>query len=247
MSICLAFVALQSGADNHLAKSNIGQMGVYVQDLYKRIDFGQTALLKYAVFENAYKGYTALKNAGKINLTKNIIAICDYSMSSVEKRFWIIDLDSCKVLFNTLMAHGQGSGEEFAVQFSNKENSHQTSLGFFVTGDTYMGKHGLSLYLNGMDKGFNDAALQRAVVMHGAEYVSQDFINQHQRLGRSWGCPALPISEANAVIELLKNGSCFYAYFPSEQFLQNSYWLNNKRLLDPDFNILLTSANKDGV
>ena len=200
----------------------------YINSLYSKIDFTRFEKLNPEVFEKAYRGFINLKAANKLNTEKEIITICDYSLSANSKRLWVIDLRDKKVLFNSFVAHGQGTGEEFATAFSNKENSHQSSMGFFVTGNTYMGEHGLSLYLHGMDDGFNSAAYQRSIVLHGAAYVCESFINAHKRLGRSWGCPAVSSTLAPQLIPLLKEGTCLFAYYPSAQYLSTSYWLNKK-------------------
>ncbi len=159
-------------------------------DAYNLINFGKEAPLSRDVFRKAYLGYQNLKDANKLNTSESILSICDFSLSANVKRLWVIDLESHKVLFHTLVAHGQGTGEEFAVNFSNRDNSHQSSMGFYVTQETYSGDNGYSLKLNGMDRGYNDRAYDRAIVMHGAEYVCDNYIRSNQRLGRSWGCPA---------------------------------------------------------
>ena len=137
----------------------------------------------------------------------------------------MIDLNEKKVLFNSLVAHGKGTGEEFATAFSNIESSHQSSLGFYVTETTYNGSNGYSLKLIGMDKGYNDAAMQRAIVMHGADYVSEDFIKAEKRLGRSWGCPAVPRALAEPIINTIKDKTLLFIYYPDQQYLSQSEWL----------------------
>ncbi|HTN17289.1 MAG TPA: murein L,D-transpeptidase catalytic domain family protein, partial [Chitinophagaceae bacterium] len=184
--------------------------------------------LNPVVFETAYRGYANLKAAGKLAADKQLISIADYSLSANTKRLWIIDLKTNKVLLNTYVAHGQGTGEEFATAFSDRENSHQSSLGFYVTGETYTGEHGLSLYLHGMDNGYNTNAYRRSVVLHGAAYVSEDFIRAHKRLGRSWGCPAVAEELAGDMINLVKDGTCLFVYYPNERYHATSYWLNKK-------------------
>ena len=145
-------------ADETSPLYNEAKLESYVADVYKQIDFSQSDRLSLEVFTKAYHGYLNLRDAGKLNADRQIISICDFSLSSAQNRLWIIDLATKKVLFNTYVAHGQGSGEEYATEFSNRENSHQSSLGFYVTGDVYNGEHGASLHLNGMDNGFNDNA-----------------------------------------------------------------------------------------
>jgi len=131
------------------------------------------------------------------------------------------------VLFNSLVAHGKNTGEEFATNFSNTESSLQSSLGFYITENTYEGENGYSLRLEGMDSGFNDAAMQRSIVMHGADYVSEDFAAQHQRIGRSWGCPAVPRALAAPIIDTVKGQSCLFIYYPDQNYLSQSKWLNS--------------------
>ena len=226
----LLFCTIDAKADNKPENSNTSAQSAteYVSGIYNKINFCREARLNPAVFETAYRGYTNLRAAGKLNTGNEIISIADYSLSSNTKRLWIIDLHSKKVLLNTYVAHGQGTGEEFATAFSNRENSHQSSLGFYVTGQTYMGEHGLSLHLHGMDNGYNSAAYQRAVVLHGAAYVSEDFIKSNQRLGRSWGCPAVATELSAQIIKTVKDGTCLFIYHPDKKYLASSYWLHKK-------------------
>lgn len=211
------------------------QLQQQIAEVYKKIDFTNVDRLPFYVFQKAYIGYQNLKYAGKLDDDKRVITICDFNLPSTENRMWVIDLATKKVLFNTYVAHGQGTGEECAVAFSNKMNSHQSSIGFYVTGDTYTGEHGTSLHLYGMDKGFNDAAYQRDIVVHGADYVSDRFIKENERLGRSWGCPAVAPELAIPIINTIKEGSCLFIYYPDQQYLQTAYWLNErKRLAEGD-------------
>lgn len=195
--------------------------------LYKDLDKSVCkTTLKFDVFAQAYIGMVNLKTSQIIDKHSGIITIVDYSLSANVPRLWVIDLKKKKILYNTLVSHGQGSGEEYAVSFSNRENSHQTSLGFFLTDTTYYGRNGYSLRLHGLDMGYNDRALERAIVIHGAPYVSEKFIEENQRLGRSWGCPALP-EELNAeIIDLIKEGTLFFGYYPDPTYLTSSIWLN---------------------
>jgi hypothetical protein len=196
-------------------------------ELYKSISFDPNHQLNIEVFEKAYLGFLNLQKAGKLDANAHILSICDFSMSSNTKRLWVIDLNEKKVLFNSLVAHGKNTGEEFATQFSNTESSNQSSLGFYVTENTYNGDNGYSLKLQGMDKGFNDAAMQRAIVMHGADYVSESFANQHQRIGRSWGCPAVPRELASDIINTIKDKTCLFIYYPANSYLSSSEWLKS--------------------
>jgi hypothetical protein len=165
--------------------------------------------------------------AGKIE-NPNVITICDFSLPSTEPRMWVIDLTTHKVLFNTHVAHGKGSGDTYASRFSNKMDSHMSSLGFYVTGSTYKGKHGNSLHLNGMDEGFNDRAYDRAVVVHGSKYVGEKYAEANNTLGRSWGCPAVSNKLAQPIIKEIKDGSCLFIYYPDTKYHASGYWLNKK-------------------
>jgi hypothetical protein len=204
-----------------------------VHKLYDEIDFGKTTPVNAEVFARAYFGFLNLKDQGAISEEKSLLTICDFSLSSNVPRMWVIDVKKKKVLFHTLVAHGQGTGEEYAREFSNIEGSHQSSVGFFVTKDTYYGDNGYSLRLEGMDVGYNHNAMSRAIVMHGADYVSESFIQANQRLGRSWGCPAVSRKLAKPIIDAIKEGSCLFIYYPDKKYLASSKWLKNT----PRYNI----------
>ena len=154
-----------------------------------------------------------------------LLTVIDYSKPSTEKRLWVLDLEREEVLFHELVAHGKNTGDNVARSFSNRNESKQTSLGVFVTGDTYFGGNGYSLRLEGLEPGVNDLARPRAIVMHGAPYVSQEFAAQHGRIGRSWGCPAVSQKVAREMIDTLKGGSVVFSYFPDEQWLGGSSFL----------------------
>jgi hypothetical protein len=199
----------------------------YIQFVYNKLSFKKINKLKYETFSKALYGYLNLKEAGKIR-GNAILTVCDFSLSSNTKRMWVIDLAKKKVLFNNLVAHGMGSGEEFATKFSNIEDSHQSSLGFYVTGETYMGDNGYSLKLHGVDGSWNSKAYDRAIVVHGADYVNADFANANNRLGRSHGCPALPRNLTEPIISKIANGHVLFIFHPTKQYLKSSFWLNNR-------------------
>ena len=179
--------------------------------------------LRYEVFEKALTGYLNLKSANQLS-EKPLLTIVDLEQSSKKKRLWVIDLEKKDVLFYTYVAHGKGSGDEFARQFSNIENSNMSSPGFYVTQETYTGKHGMSLRLDGMDEGFNSNARQRAIVMHSAEYASEQSIKALGFLGRSQGCPAIPVAQHQAIINALKGKTCLYIHAPVKNY--RSQYLN---------------------
>lgn len=153
------------------------------------------------------------------------LTIIDYSKASTEPRMWVLDLASRELLYQELVSHGQGSGGNFATKFSNQRDSHQTSLGLFVTDTTYVGRNGYSLRLDGLDHGFNDRARERAIVMHGAPYVNSETAKSLGRLGRSHGCPAVRETIARELIDRVKGGSLVFSYFPDAEWLKHSKYL----------------------
>lgn len=200
----------------------------YIADLYNEIDFGKGDKLNAEVFDKAMRGYLNLKAANKLTSNKQILSVADFTKSSTENRLWIIDLKAKKVVYNTYVAHGQGSGMDLPTVFSNEDGTHASSLGFYVTADVYVGKHGNSLRLDGQDNGFNNAALARGIVVHAADYVSKANISGQGRLGRSWGCPAVSPELAQPIINTIKGGTCLFIYYPSKTYLKTAYWLNKK-------------------
>lgn len=196
-----------------LAVNSKSSLDLKVAKVYGKLHATNIDLPQLESFSEALKGFYALKEKGVVK--KDILTLIDFSLSSNVKRLWIIDLSTNTVLINTLVAHGRNTGEEFATSFSNDSSSFKSSLGFYATGEIYNGKHGKSLKLDGLEKGVNDHARDRGVVMHAADYVSNSFINSHQRLGRSQGCPALPVELTDEIIDTIKNKSCLYIYHPS--------------------------------
>lgn len=181
--------------------------------------------LSKEAFGFAWKGYQYLLNKKKIGRS-NYLTICDFSQSSKQKRLYIIDVENQELVTNTYVAHGKNSGAEYATSFSNKPESLQSSLGFYVTANTYIGEHGLSLRINGVDPGYNNKALERTIVIHGAAYVDGARTRAGGYMGRSWGCPAVPEKESAAIITTIKNGTCLFIYHPSKQYLRGSTILN---------------------
>lgn len=186
-----------------------------IEAVYNELKSNSFSLPSFDCFSIALEGFYKFKEKGFFQ--KDIITLIDFSKSSNSKRLWIIDLGKNEVLLNTLVAHGRNTGDEFANYFSNKEQSYQSSLGFYATAEVYNGKHGLSLKLDGLQKGLNDNARERAVVLHGADYVSEKFIQNNKRLGRSQGCPAVPLEYNDKIISLIKDKSCLFIYHPSKK------------------------------
>jgi len=183
---------------------------------------GLDSILSFDAFRLAMIGM------GKIEEIKNkkIITIIDFSKLSTQERFFVVDLQNRRVLYKSLVAHGKNSGENMANSYSNDSESLKSSLGFFLTAETYSGKHGYSLKLDGLEPGINDNARQRAIVIHGAGYVSESYAKQNGRLGRSWGCPALPIDSSKEIIDQISEGSCLFIYGDDREYLKASRILN---------------------
>jgi hypothetical protein len=192
--------------------------------LYTSLEL-ETLGLSQEAFEYAYKGYEYLLEQ---NLVANpgYLTICDFSQSSSQKRLYLIDITNNEVVMNTYVAHGKNSGLDYATRFSNKPESLQSSLGFYVTRQTYTGEHGLSLRVQGLEPGFNDKAYERAIVIHGADYIGKDRLRNGSFMGRSFGCPAVPARESASLINTIKNGTCLFIYHPAKNYLQKSKILN---------------------
>lgn len=194
-------------------------------DVYADVNLSETGLSR-DVFTLALKGLKKLDTNGKLQ-NPNIITIADYSQSSNKKRLYVIDLKNKKLLFNTYVAHGRNTGEEFARSFSNDEGSLKSSLGFYITENSIVGSHtGFALMINGVEKGFNDHAIKRAIIIHAAEYATEDFIKKNGRLGRSLGCPSLPPDMNKPIIESIKGGTCLFIYNPDNKYICSSSLLN---------------------
>lgn len=193
---------------------------------FSRTDFEVSELgtIETEVFDLALGAASCAVKSGVVKNPPTLTVI-DYSKPSSEQRLWVFDLRSRELLYQELVAHGQGSGANMASQFSNEPETHRTSLGLFVTRDTYVGKNGYSLRLDGLDKGVNDRARERAIVMHGAPYVSDAFVKANGRLGRSWGCPAVRELVAREMIDTVKGGGLVFAYYPDSDWLKSSKYL----------------------
>jgi L,D-transpeptidase-like protein len=193
--------------------------------IYNEMNLGDSGLSEKA-FEYAWVGYYKLQKKGLLHNT-NVLSICDFSQSSSNQRMYVIDVRNRRLLYRTYVAHGINSGETFANSFSNTDESCKSSLGFYVTSTTYYGSNGLSLRINGLDRGFNDHAARRSIVIHGAPYVSQRILNKYGVMGTTFGCPAIPTEMTDQIIPTVKNGSCFFIYFPSKKYLAQSTVLNS--------------------
>jgi hypothetical protein len=192
--------------------------------LYDSLQLSDLGLSK-AAFEFALTGYNTLIESGKIQ-KDNILTIIDFSLPSSKKRLFVIDLVSGQLLFNTFVSHGKNSGTVIATRFSNAFNSLKSSLGFYTTAETYQGKHGYSLRLEGQEAGINDNAYNRGIVIHSADYVNENRANQKGFIGRSQGCPAIPESLKRPIIETIRDGSCLFVYSPDRFYAAHSKLLN---------------------
>lgn len=177
------------------------------------------------IIQMAVSGYLNLVEEGKID-KGSPLSVIDFSLPSSKERLWIFDLEEGKLLYHSLVSHGRNSGDLMAKKFSNINSSFMSSLGFYVTGETYQGKHGYSLRLDGIEKGFNDLARERAIVIHGADYANKEFVKNTGRLGRSLGCPALPMDVYKEVIDTIKDGSCLFIYGNDAEYLSKSPLIN---------------------
>jgi hypothetical protein len=180
----------------------------------------QQAGLSKKVFTMALKGMAKLVRTRHIK--DNLLAIVDFSQPSNNKRLYVIDLNTYQLLYNTYVAHGMKTGKAKATSFSNKASSNKSSLGFYVTGNAYQGSNGYSLKLQGMEKGINDGAMRRGIVIHGADYVCEGLIESQGYIGRSWGCPAVAPEVSQPLIDLLKEGSCLFIYAPTTAYTAKS-------------------------
>ena len=189
-----------------------------ISEIYLTLINSDGDLPSEEIFELAYSGWEKMDE----ELKSPLLTIIDFSLASTIRRLWIIDLNEKAILLNSVVAHGRNSGELMASKFSNRPESFQSSLGFYKTGETYIGKHGYSLRLDGLEKGVNDQARNRAIVIHGADYASEAFAKINGRLGRSLGCPALPTELSTKAINLIKDGSLLFVFAKNENYLENS-------------------------
>jgi hypothetical protein len=226
-TILSLLIAINFGffAPNHNSSEieNTANWNTYSKDKYASLGNDQ---LTFQAFDDALKGYSKLKKQGKLENAKYLTVI-DFSKPSNEKRLFLIDTDDFKIVHETYCAHGQKTGSLYAKKFSNIEGSHQSSPGFYITENTYKGKHDHSLRLKGIEK-CNSNAKKRAIVMHGANYATESFLKKNNNvLGRSWGCPAVPQQEAKMIIEWIKEGSCMYIYHDEDSYRKGSTLLKS--------------------
>lgn len=180
--------------------------------------------LSREAFDYAIDGYRKIEKE-----KSNILTVVDFSQPSTNKRMFIIDLDKQELLFSTYVSHGKNSGGKYATSFSNRNGSNKSSLGFYLTGKTYKGRNGYSLALNGLEKGINDKARERAIVVHGASYCNPSIVEHGGTLGRSFGCLAIPTSITRQIIDTIKDGSLIFVYAENKHYLTESKIINNNQ------------------
>ena len=228
MFICASF-GFTKRATEIIPVNTLSATASFIEEktvMYDSLDLSSLGLSREA-FVYALTGFKNLVAEGKIQ-KDNILSILDFTLPSGKKRLFIIDITTGELVFNTYASHGKNSGKIVPTKFSNNNNSNQSSLGFYITGDTYNGKHGQSLRLLGEEKGINDKALERGIVMHSASYVDENIVAHQGFIGRSQGCPALPMNMSKEIIEKIKEGSCLFIYSPDKYYVTHSKMIREK-------------------
>lgn len=203
---------------------NSAEVNYWIDSLYSTMNLSETGLSR-DVFFTACKGYEYMVSQNELS-KQGLLTICDYSQCSSKKRLYVLDLNQGKVLFNTYVAHGHNSGNDYATSFSNSDDSHKSSLGFMRTAETYIGDNGYSMRLDGMENGFNNNVRARSIVMHGSDYVNAQRASNGTMMGRSYGCPAVPATEVRNIVDCIKGGTCFFNYYPDKHYTKASKIVN---------------------
>lgn len=203
-----------------------------IKELYNELNAAQYDL-SFTAFRYAYIGYQTMKKQHRLN-NKELFSIIDFTKDCNSKRFYTIDLEKMKIVYYTYVAHGKKSGERMATSFSDAVESNKSSIGFYITGNTYNGGNGYSLILQGDEKGYNSNLAKRSVVVHAADYANEDYIARNGRMGRSLGCPALPENIYKQVIETIKEKTIIFAYYNDAKYLKTSKYLNVLKLIEDE-------------
>lgn len=219
--VFLSLVLVSSVSEWSGASTRVDNPTLLIEKFRRTLTGNASELPAADLLQTALAGYEILKKEHTIHRPE-VITIIDFSLPSDQERLWVLDLVEAKVLYHCLVSHGRNSGNVMAESFSNQPGSYASSPGFYTTGETYVGKHGFSLRLNGIEDGINDKARERAIVIHGADYVSPEFIEKNGRLGRSLGCPAVPENMSAEIIETIKDGTCLFVYAPTKSYLSKS-------------------------
>jgi len=222
--VCLIGV-LPSAGGPAPTKAKSAKPAVMATAALMSLDAGVASGISSSVLQLAVSAVSCAVNSRAIE-TPETLTVIDYSLPSTEPRLWVFDVASGRMLFKELVAHGRNTGENMATNFSDTINSRQSSLGLFVTRDTYVGSNGYSLRMDGLEPGFNGKAMERAIVMHGAPYVNETLARQQGRIGRSWGCPALREAIARDVIDTVRGGGVVFSYYPDQDWLTASRFLH---------------------
>ncbi len=237
---CLLFIFFSSSfqlRDGNLTHENEGYFGKqlitlksdefnqYVNQFHFKLQYNGGDTIAKRVLKHALVGYMYLKHTDGLDNPKYLTVI-DFSKYCNDKRMWVIDMENQHVIFNEMVAHGARTGDEYPKYFSNSHGSNKSSLGFYTTGSTYWGSNRFSLKLNGLEKGINSNAFSRGIVIHGANYVGDNYLKYNRRIGRSYGCPAISQSVNKQLIETVKGGSCLFIFHPTNSYLENSDILN---------------------
>lgn len=216
--------AFESSTKQALESERTDKLSEIAAVIWKNLQ-KESILLRKEVLDLALNGYVVMKEQGLLKEGKPLTVI-DFDLPSSKKRLWIIDMKSMKLRYASLVAHGRNSGELLAKNFSNTSESHMSSLGFYLTGETYIGKHGASLRLDGLESGINDLARSRAIVIHAADYAEPSFLKHYGRLGRSLGCPALPTEHYEEIIALIKEKSCLFIHADQSSYKEKSVFVS---------------------
>ncbi len=206
------------------AVNSAAAVNYWIDSLYTTMHLDQAGLSR-SIFFTACKGYEYMLSQNAL-FKQGLLTICDYSQCSNKKRLYVLDINQAKILFNTYVSHGRNSGNDYATSFSNSNESHKTCLGFMRTAETYIGDNGFSMRLDGMENGFNNNVRERAIVMHGSNYVNGERAANGTMMGRSFGCPAVPAAEVTRIVNCIKGGSCFFSYYPDRYYTRLSKILN---------------------
>lgn len=215
--------------ERHLA---LKKAELNIKELYNELNAAQYDL-SFTAFRYAYIGYQTMKKQHRLN-NKELFSIIDFTKDCNSKRFYTIDLEKMKIVYYTYVAHGKKSGERMATSFSDAVESNKSSIGFYITGNTYNGGNGYSLILHGDEKGYNSNLAKRSVVVHAADYANEDYIARNGRMGRSLGCPALPENIYKQVIETIKEKTMIFAYYNDAKYLKTSKYLNVLKLIEDE-------------
>ncbi|MGB1038124.1 MAG: murein L,D-transpeptidase catalytic domain family protein [Bacteroidia bacterium] len=225
---------LEENDGSRLVTLHSDEFDLFSNRVYRQLSYSSDQdTISPEALSKALRGYMYLKHTQALQ-DSQFLTIIDFSKHCNSKRMWVIDMDSKSVVINEWVAHGAKTGNEYAKYFSNRHSSHRSSLGFYTTGGLYYGRKNLSLKLNGLEKGYNSNAFARGVVIHGANYISESIVNRNERIGRSFGCPAVSQKANKKLVNTIKGGNCLFIYYPSPDYLAKSEILNGNLYITVD-------------